>query len=100
MSVITDKKAFANAAPILATDSRRLPKLLESLTPAERRWAEASGFDANPHSFAIVPDAKGGIGRVLAGVKDANDPWALAGLPLKLPRGRYSLGKGPVAIAP
>ena len=100
MSVITDRKAFENAVPILATDARRLPKLLQSLAPAERRWAEASGFDANPHSFAIVPDAKGGIGRVLAGVKDANDPWGLAGLPLKLPRGRYSLGKGPVAIAP
>ena len=37
---------------------------------------------------------------MLAGVRDGADPWALAGLPLKLPRGRYALGKGPVAIAP
>jgi leucyl aminopeptidase len=37
---------------------------------------------------------------VLAGVRDADDPWALAGLPLKLPRARYALGKGPVSIAP
>jgi leucyl aminopeptidase len=100
MTVITDKKAFEKAVPIFATDAKRLPKLLESLTPAERRWAEASGFDASPNSFALVPDAKGAITRVLAGVRDGDDPWALAALPLKLPRARYSLGKGPVAIAP
>ena len=100
MTVITDKKAFEKAAPILATDANRLPKLLESLAPGERRWAEASGFDGAPGSFAIVPDAKGAIARVLAGVRSGDDPWALAGLPLKLPRGRYEPGKGPVAIAP
>jgi leucyl aminopeptidase len=37
---------------------------------------------------------------VLVGVRAGDDPWALAALPLKLPRGRYELGKGPVAIAP
>src|SRR5258706_13441353 len=79
MAVITDKKAFEQAAPILATDAKRLPKLLEMLTPAERRWAQASEFDGAPQSFAIVPDAKGGIA---------------------LSRGCYALGKGPVAIAP
>jgi leucyl aminopeptidase len=100
MTVITDKKAFEKAVPILATDSKRLPKLLEMLSPAERRWAEASGFDGAPNSFHLVADAKGAASRVLAGVRDADDPWALAALPLRLPRGRYELGKGPVAIAP
>jgi leucyl aminopeptidase len=99
MTVITDKKAFEKAIPILATDAKRLPKLLDLLSPAERRWAEASGFDGSPNSLHLVADAKGAIGRVLVGVRDANDPWALAGLPLKLPRARYALGKGPVAIA-
>jgi leucyl aminopeptidase len=99
MSVVTDKKAFEKAIPILATDSKRLPRLLETLSPAERRWAEASGFDGSPHSFHIVIDGKGAASRVLVGVREAGDPWALAALPLKLPRGRYELGKGPVAIA-
>ena len=100
MTVITDKKAFEKAVPILATDTARLPKLLESLTPAERRWAQACGFDGSPNSFALIPDAKGNAARVLAGVRGADDPWSLAALPLKLPRARYALGKGPVAIAP
>lgn len=100
MTVITDKKAFEKATPIFATDAKRLPKLFETLTAVESRWAMNSGFDGTPGSFAIVPDAKGALARVLVGVRDGDDPWALAGLPLKLPRARYSLGKGPVAIAP
>jgi leucyl aminopeptidase len=100
MTVITDKKAFEKAVAILATDAKRLPKLLQALTPAERRWAEAAGFEGKPDSHCALPDGRGGIARVLAGVRDGADPWALAALPQKLPRGRYALGKGPVAIAP
>ena len=100
MTVITDKKAFEKAVPIFASDAKRLPKLLATLSASERRWVESAGFDAAPHTFALLPDSRGGIARVLAGVRDADDPWSLAALPLKLPRARYSLGKGPVAIAP
>jgi leucyl aminopeptidase len=100
MTVITDKKAFEKAIPIFATDAKRLSKLIASMPRSEGRWAEASGFDASPNSIALIPDAKGGIARVLAGVRAGDDPWALAGLALKLPRGRYALGKGPVTIAP
>jgi leucyl aminopeptidase len=100
MTVITDKKAHDKAVPILATDAKRLPKLLASLSAAERRLAEAVGFDGAPDSFCVLPDAKGNVARVLAGVRETRDPWSLAALPQKLPRGRYALGKGPVAIAP
>ncbi|MGE0355882.1 MAG: M17 family metallopeptidase [Burkholderiales bacterium] len=100
MTVITDKKAFAKAAtPILATDAKRLPKTLEALTPAQRRWVAASDFEARPHTHCAVPGAKGEVDLVLAGVRDATDPWALASLPLKLAPGRYALGKGPVSLA-
>ena len=100
MNVITDRKLFTPATPILCSDAKRLEKLLASLTPAERRWVRASGFDASPGTFALLPDAKGALRRVVAGVRDTADPWALAALPLKLPPGRYELGKGPAAIAP
>jgi hypothetical protein len=63
MSVILDKKAFEKASPILATDAKRLPKLLESLAPFERRWAIAQGFDGAAHSMCVLPDAKGNIAR-------------------------------------
>ncbi len=99
MPVITDRKAFDKAAtPILATDAKRLPRLLEKLTPAQRRWVEAGGFEGKAHTHCAVPGSKGGIELVIVGVRDGDDPWALAGLPLKLAPGRYALGKGTVAI--
>ena len=101
MTVITDRKAFEKkAVPILATDTKRLAKLVQSLSTADKGWLEAFGFDAAPGTFALIPDGKGAVARVVAGVRDGHDPWALAALPLKLPRGRYAIGKGPVAIAP
>ena len=99
MGVVTDRKSHEQAALVLATDASRLPKLLASLTPAERRFAEAVGFDGAPDTHCVLADGKGNITRVLAGVRDGKDPWALASLPHRLPRGRYALGKGPVAIA-
>jgi leucyl aminopeptidase len=100
MTVITEKKQHDKSVPILVTDARRLPKLLSALSAAERRLAEAVGFDGSPDTFCVLPDAKGNVARVLAGVRDPADPWALASLPQKLPAGRYALGKGPVAVSP
>src|SRR5512142_2235124 len=100
MTVITDRKAFEKAIPVVVTDAKRAPKLLASLVPVERRWAEAAGFDGAPDTFVALPDAKGAIGRVLAGVRDAADPWALAFLPMRLPRGRYALARSSVTVAP
>jgi leucyl aminopeptidase len=100
MSIVTDKKGGGKSIPILATDKKRLPKLLAGLKAAERRWIEGCEFDAEPNTFALVPDGKGAIARVLLGVREGSDPWALAGLPSKLPQGRYALGAGPIAIDP
>ena len=99
MTVITDKKAFDEATLILATDAKRLPRLVEKLTPAQRRWVAASDFEGSPGTHCAVPGAKGEVACVLAGVVETGDPWALAHLPLKLAPGRYALGKGTVPIA-
>jgi len=98
MTVITDKKAHAAATPILATDTARLPKLMQKLTAAQRRWVEASDFEGREHTHCAVPGSKGEVEFVLTGVRDGGDPWALAHLPLNLAPGRYSLGKGPVSL--
>ncbi len=100
MPVIADKKAFEKAVPILATDVKRLPRLVAKLTPAQRRWVDGSDFEGRPFTLCHVPDGKGEVAFVLAGVRDGDDPWALAHLPLKLAPGRYELGKGPVTVAP
>jgi leucyl aminopeptidase len=98
MTVITDKKAYAKATPVLATDTARLPKLLQKLTPAQRRWVAAGDFEGRAHTHCAVPGSNGEVALVLTGVRDGDDPWALAHLPLKLAPGRYALAKGPVAL--
>src|SRR6185312_17424751 len=100
MSVITEKKAFEKAIPIIVTDRRRAPKLIESLSPAERRWVQAAAFAGAPDTQVLVPDTKGNIASVIAGVRDAGDPWALAALPMSLPRARYALAKSSLNVAP
>ena len=99
MTVITEKKALDKATPILACTAATLPKFLRKLTPEERTWVERSGFDAAGQSVCVFPGESGEVSAVLAGVREG-DPWSLAGLPLKLPAGRYTLGQGPVAITP
>src|SRR2546421_221847 len=71
MSVVTDKKGGdGRPIPILATDRKQLPKLLASLNAAEWRWIERCEFDAAPNTFALIPDTKGAIARVVLGVRD------------------------------
>jgi leucyl aminopeptidase len=98
MTVLTDKKTFEKATPILATDAKRLPGLLAMLTAAQRRWVEAGDFEGRAHTHVTVPGPKGEIELVVTGVRDADDPWALAHLPLKLAPGRYALARGPVNL--
>lgn len=93
MTVITDKKAFTAATRIFATDKKRLAAFIANCTPNQRRWIEASGYDGAAHSHCSVPGKNGEIDFILLGVHDAQDIWALAGLPLKLPKARYELGK-------
>jgi len=102
MTVITDKKAFTRATRIFATDTKRLPAFIANASPLARRWIEASGFDAAPNTHVLVPDKNGGADFVLAGIRDPQDVWALASLPLKLPRARYEIAHsaGALKIAP
>ena len=48
MTVIIEKKQHENAVPILATDARRLPKLLAALGSNERRLAETVDPETAP----------------------------------------------------
>jgi leucyl aminopeptidase len=63
---------------------------IASASDAERRWLASQRFKCARHSFCCLPDATGGIAKVLVGVEEG-DPFALAHLPGKLPPGRYRL---------
>ncbi len=58
---------------------------------AWRRWLTATGFKAKPDSYCLLAGADGRLQAVVAGIRNADDLWALGGLPASLPEGDYVL---------
>ncbi|HEV7777417.1 MAG TPA: leucyl aminopeptidase family protein, partial [Luteibacter sp.] len=90
-SLIERKTGDRHSVAIETTDPKHLATSRRGLDAMQKRWLDANNFDAAPGTVAIIPDAKGGIARVLVGV-DRNDTLgAIGGLPYRLPVGRYHL---------
>ena len=89
----------AGAVPIMLVTAEDLAAASAVLDAAGRRWLGAIGFTAEPGKLALLPDAEGGLARVLVGLRRGDELWALAGLPDALPEGRYRLDPAPVAPA-
>ncbi|SDD99878.1 leucyl aminopeptidase family protein [Aquimonas voraii] len=81
----------AHACPLILCTESSLDTLLDTLGEPARRWAQAHGFRGVPGSHLTLPEGHGGLAAVLVGVVRDDDPWALAGLPLTLPEGTYTL---------
>ena len=80
----------ANAVPVLAVSKAGLAAWRESAPPRERDWVMATGFTGEGGKLALIPDKKGGLGRVLVGLPEGEAAmWAFAGLSEALPEGSY-----------
>jgi leucyl aminopeptidase len=89
---VTLRKPPSGATPIHLTDRASLAGIAAGLPEPTRRWLGATGFTGAPDAFVLVPDERGNLREVWAGVGSAAHPWALAALPRALPAGRYRLG--------
>lgn len=96
MDAIIPSSGRMRAVVIECVDADSLASLKKRLDARAGRWLDASGFRPLPGRFAMLPDDKGGLERVIVGV-NAEDPlWSLAALPWQLPPGRYKLSdEGP-----
>ena len=88
-----------DAIPITPVTADDLAAVTAGLDAAAARWIGAIGFTAEAGKLALLPDAGGGLARVLVGVTRGDELWALAGLPEALPEGRYRLDPAPDAAA-
>ena len=73
-----------------------LGELPAAARAAAGAWARATGFRAERHRVLLLPRPDGGLlGAVLGlgrlGSQEELTPWHLAGLPDRLPGGRYAL---------
>ena len=91
MAIITDLSAAGNASPIVVIHSASFDAFLAHADARTRSWLLATGFNAKAHTFALIPSPEGAVEKVLVGVKDAGDVYALSHLPLSLPVGSYSI---------
>jgi len=87
----------ADAVPVTPVATSDLPACLGGLDAPARRWAETTGFKAEPGQVTLLPDADGGLARVLVGWRPTEPLWALASLPDTLPERGYALDVAPGA---
>lgn len=94
---LVDNEAGAPAIPLVALRRDQLAGWLAD-HPDARPWVESLGFAAEPGALAPLPGPDGRLARMLAGIA-ADDPWAVAALPTRLPPGRYRLDPEPEPAA-
>src|SRR6266705_5232532 len=88
------------AVPLVAVSKSGLAAWRETAPARERDWVVATGFTGEAGKLALVPDKKGGLGRVLVGVADGEAAmWAFAGLSDTLPEGSYRIDAMPEACS-
>ena len=86
----TSLTARAGAGAIeLVPLAKGLEDWIKGEPAAVQAWVRSTGFEAKPGSDCPLAGPGGGMMRVLAGVDPSAGPWAYAGLPAKLPAGRY-----------
>lgn len=88
-------KATPKSVPLTPVSAATLPAWLKGADARIARWVGESDFVAAPGTTCFLPDADGGLERVLFGVEEQGAPggglWDLAPLPAALPKGRYYL---------
>ena len=86
------------AVPITPVTSDGLESRMAALDERARAWLRATGFTAEAGKWTLLPDAAGGLARVLVGVGSGDELWALAALPDNLPEGAYRIDPEPEPV--
>ncbi|MGH8183848.1 MAG: leucyl aminopeptidase family protein [Rhodanobacteraceae bacterium] len=79
------------AVPLTPVTRAAWPGFAKTLGTRQQRCAQAGGFVGQPGAFCLLPDAHGDIARVVCGIDAASPPFALGGLPYRLPADDYRL---------
>ena len=94
-SHLLNEAEAGGARPVWLVSEQGLPAWLEIQPPAVRSWARAHGFQAEKQKLLLIPTAAGdaiaGAVLGLGPIPELAEPtiWTSAGLPDRLPPGRY-----------
>ncbi len=82
----------ASPIPIhLVSNTKQAGKIARQLGKSAERWIHNNDFSGEAYSYCLIPDDKGELLAVLAGMNPASPLQALAALPRSLPAGHYAL---------
>lgn len=79
------------AVPIIPLHAQSFRAWMSHASARARSWIKASDFAAGRGEICVIRRPNGAIERVLAGYVPGDAHWAFAGLPEKLPSGKYRL---------
>jgi leucyl aminopeptidase len=79
------------ATPVTLITSGAYSRFFNKLTQTQKHWVEQNGFSGKSGQLLALPSTDGSIERLVFGVCNLDNYFAIADLPLKLPPGVYSL---------
>jgi leucyl aminopeptidase len=84
-------KKSSSDVPVHLVSKADFPAFMKKLSSAERDWAKANGFNGKHLSQCLVPNSKGGLGKVLFGFDAKSNPLDCGKLSKSLPAGKYRI---------
>jgi leucyl aminopeptidase len=85
-------RATSSTTTIHVVSKRGRRKWQAAQNKTIQNWLKATGFDGKDGEIALLPGRDGKLSAVAVGIGDLATPWSFAGLPRKLPAGRYAFG--------
>jgi leucyl aminopeptidase len=80
-----------NSIPIVLFTKQNRAQTKHELSKKEHNWLHSTGFMAQENDLQLIPNDEGLVCKVAVAITDIEDPFALAHLPIKLPKGNYHL---------
>jgi len=81
----------AKATVIHVVTPQSWPAFRKTLSKEAQGWSAANGFAGESGRHLLLPDGKGGVAQVVAGIGTGADPFTLGKLARSLPQGMYEL---------
>ena len=98
MHAFVEQRRAARAIPLIAVTAKTLRAVANGLGASAAAWVRECEFRAEPGRHCLVPDPRGRLRAVLAGISRPDDLYALAALPFALPPGSYRLDPRGMAL--
>jgi leucyl aminopeptidase len=91
MSSILVSRAPKNTVALVLLTKKSFATWLKKQSKRTTHWLNAHEFKANAGSFAAIPDARGKITQLVAGISEPPSLWDIADFSTRLPPGTYRL---------